>query len=339
MTGAAKAAAVLATAALLFTLAPGATAHDVAPGASHADPSPTPAAAPPRANPTNRWGAGYFPNVPLVTQAGTTVRFYDDLLKGKSVAVNVIYTRCKDECPLETARMAQLARIFGDRMGRDIYFYSISIDPEYDTPEVLKAYAEKYDVGPGWLFLTGKPEDIKLIAKKIGLSRGSDAANRDGHTASLMVGDVEAGQWMRNSAVDDPQFLSSTIGTFLGWRNQKQGRNYAEARPLNVGQGEYLFGSRCSACHTIGQGEKIGPDLAGVTARRERGWLARYVQQPDRMLAEKDPIATEPYEKYQNARMPNVSLGAADVAAVLSYLESRDAAPQAQPKRESTSAR
>jgi protein SCO1/2 len=339
VTGAAKAAAVLATAALLFTLAPGATAHDVAPGASHADPSPTPAAAPPRANPTNRWGAGYFPNVPLVTQAGTTVRFYDDLLKGKSVAVNVIYTRCKDECPLETARMAQLARIFGDRMGRDIYFYSISIDPEYDTPEVLKAYAEKYDVGPGWLFLTGKPEDIKLIAKKIGLSRGSDAANRDGHTASLMVGDVEAGQWMRNSAVDDPQFLSSTIGTFLGWRNQKQGRNYAEARPLNVGQGEYLFGSRCSACHTIGQGEKIGPDLAGVTARRERGWLARYVQQPDRMLAEKDPIATEPYEKYQNARMPNVSLGAADVAAVLSYLESRDAAPQAQPKRESTSAR
>lgn len=336
MTGPAKAAAVLATAALLFTLAPGATAHDVAPGARHADPSPTPAAAPPRANPTNRWGAGYFPNVPLVTQDGTTVRFYDDLLKGKSVAVNVIYTRCKDECPLETARMAQLARIFGDRMGRDIYFYSISIDPEYDTPQVLKAYAEKYDVGPGWLFLTGKPEDIKLIAKKIGLSRGSDAANRDGHTASLMVGDVEAGQWMRNSAVDDPQFLSASIGNFLGWRNVKQGRSYTEARPLSIGQGEYLFGSRCSACHTIGQGEKIGPDLAGVTGRRERGWLARYVQQPDRMLAEKDPIATELYEKYKNARMPNVSLGAADVQAVLSYLESRDTASL---KKESAAAK
>jgi protein SCO1/2 len=339
VTGPAKPAAVLATAVLLFTLAPGATAHDVAPGARHADPSPTPAAAPPQANPSNRWGAGYFPNVPLVTQDGTTVRFYDDLLKGKSVAVNVIYTRCKDECPLETARMAQLAGIFGDRMGRDIFFYSISIDPEYDTPEVLKAYAGKYNVGPGWLFLTGKPEDIKLIAKKIGLSRGSDAANRDGHTASLMVGDVEAGQWMRNSAVDDPQFLSSTIGTFLGWRNLKQGKSYSEARPLNVGGGEFLFGSRCSACHTIGQGDKIGPDLAGVTTRRDHNWLARYVQQPDKMLAEGDPIAKALFEKYKNARMPNVSLGTADVAAVLSYLESRDAASQAQPNRESTSAR
>src|SRR5262245_42249771 len=199
--------ALVSTAALLVGRA--ASAHEVAPGARHTEPTPTPAAAP-RPNPKNRWGAAYFPNVPLVTQDGVTVRFYDDLLKGKSVAINVIYTRCKDECPLETARMAQLQRIFGERMGRDIFFYSISIDPEYDTPKVLKAYAEKYDVGAGWLFLTGKPDDIKLIAKKIGLSRGSDAANRDGHTASLMVGDVEGGQWMRNSAVDDPQFLSMT---------------------------------------------------------------------------------------------------------------------------------
>ena len=221
--------------------------------------------------------------------------------------------------------MVQLSRIFGDRMGKDIFFYSISIDPEYDTPRVLKEYAAKYDVGPGWLFLTGKVEDIKLVAKKIGLSRGSDAANRDGHTASLMVGDVAAGQWMRNSAVDDPQFLSVTIGNFLGWRDLKQGRTYAEARPLTLGQGEILFGSRCSACHTIGQGEKIGPDLAGVTSRRERGWLARYVQRPDKLLAEGDPIAKALFEQYKQTRMPNVSLGAADVQAVLGYLESRDA--------------
>src|SRR5262245_34665211 len=69
----------------------------------------TPPAAPATvANPAvaNRYGAGYFPNVPLITQDGKTVRFYDDLLKGKSVAVNIIYTSCKDECPLETARLA-----------------------------------------------------------------------------------------------------------------------------------------------------------------------------------------------------------------------------------------
>src|SRR5207247_4196562 len=114
------------------------------------------------------------------------VRVYDDLLKDKSVAINVIYTRCKDVCPLETAKLAQVQRLFGERMGKDIFFYSISIDP-WDTPKVLKAYAQKFGVGPGWLFLTGKPQDIKLITRKLGLSRASDADNKDGHSASLMV--------------------------------------------------------------------------------------------------------------------------------------------------------
>src|SRR6266536_1737949 len=143
---------------------------------------------------TNLWGADYFPNVPLLTQDGTTVRFYDDLLKGKAVAINLIYTQCKDECPLETARLVQVQRLLGDRVGKDIFFYSISIDPKRDTPEVLKAYAEKFHVGPGWLFLTGKEEDIKLVARKLGLSRRGDAADRDGHSAILMIGDEAAGQ-------------------------------------------------------------------------------------------------------------------------------------------------
>src|SRR5438105_15291565 len=83
------------------------------------------------------WGVDYFPNVPLTTQDGKVVRFYDDLLKGKSVAINLIYTRCSASCPLETAKLAQLQKIMGDRVGKDIFFYSISIDPKNDTPEVL----------------------------------------------------------------------------------------------------------------------------------------------------------------------------------------------------------
>src|SRR5262245_46625488 len=88
----------------------------------------------------NLWGANYFPNAPLVTQDGVTVRFYDDLLKGKAVAINAIYTSCKDECPLETARLVQVQRLLGDRVGKDLFFYSISIDPRQDTPTLLKAY-------------------------------------------------------------------------------------------------------------------------------------------------------------------------------------------------------
>jgi protein SCO1/2 len=281
----------------------------------------------------NPYGAGYFPNLPLTTQDGKAVNFYEDLLKGKSVAINVIYTSCTDECPLETAKMAQVARIFGDRMGRDIFFYSISIDPNHDTPAVLKAYAKNFNVGPGWLFLTGKEADIKVIVKKLGLSRGSDRANKDGHTASLMVGNEPTGQWMRNSAVDNPVFLSASIGSFLGWREESSARkSYAQASTLVLDPGEYLFQSRCSVCHSIGGGDKIGPDLAGVTARRERSWVGRYLMAPAKMRAEGDPTALALARSYRTA-MPDQKLGGEDLTAILSYLEARSgvargAAPQ-----------
>ena len=119
---------------------------------------PRPAAA------DSRWGANYFPNLELTTQDGAKVHFYDDVLKGKIVAINLIYTHCQYSCPLETARLAQVQQILGDRVGKDIFFYSITLDPARDTPEVLKAYAEKYHAGPGWTFLTGKKEDIELIS-------------------------------------------------------------------------------------------------------------------------------------------------------------------------------
>ncbi|WP_309679536.1 SCO family protein [Polaromonas sp.] len=268
------------------------------------------------------WGADYFPNAVLTTQDGKTVRFYDDLIKGKSVAINLFYTSCQDICPLETAKLVQLQKLFGARMGKDIFFYSIAIDP-WDTPKENKAYAQKFGVGPGWLFLSGKEADIQLISRKLGLSRASDAVSKDGHSASLMVGNVGSGLWMRNSAMDNPQFLATTIGNFLGWRDPKADRSYAEARPLDLDKGQFLFQSRCAACHTIGAGDRLGPDLMGVTSRRQRGWLARYLAQPEQMLAEGDPVATSLFKKYRQVRMPNLELGTDDVASLLSYLEAR----------------
>jgi len=268
------------------------------------------------------WGPDYFPNVPVTTQDGKTLRFYDDLLKGKSVAILLFYTSCQDTCPLETANLVQVQKLFGDRMGKDIFFYSIAIDP-WDTPKENKAYAQKFGVGPGWLFLSGKEADIQLIARKLGLSRTSDVFNKDGHSANLMVGNVADGMWMRNSATDNPQFLATTISNFLGWKNTKPDRSYAEARPLSIDKGQFLFQSRCQACHTVGEGDKLGPDLMGVTQRRERGWLTSYLAQPEKMLAEGDPIATSLFRKYKQVRMPNLELGTEDVAALLTYLEGR----------------
>src|SRR6476659_10122391 len=124
---------------------------------------PTPAAAD-----NARWGANYFPNVVLTTQDGVKVHFYDDVIKGKSVVIDLIYTSCVDSCPLETAKLAQVQKLLGDRVGRDIFFYSISIDPKRDSPQKLKEYAKKFHTGPGWLFLTGRKQDIELIRKRLG---------------------------------------------------------------------------------------------------------------------------------------------------------------------------
>jgi protein SCO1 len=274
-----------------------------------------------------RWGADYFPNVELITQNGQKVRFYDDLLKDKIVAIALIYTHCQDACPLETARMAQVQKMLGDRVGHDIFFYSISIDPERDTPAELKTYAEKFHAGPGWSFLTGKPQDIELISKKLGLY--SPDRGRDGHAADLMIGNVAAGQWMRNSATDNPRFLALMIGRFLNsWRDSKTEtvKNYAEAPKLSISPGQYLFATHCTACHTIGGGDLVGPDLLGVTEVRERAWLMRLIKTPDRMLAEKDPIATALFAKYQQVRMPNLRLGDGDTAVLIDYLQAQTAA-------------
>jgi protein SCO1/2 len=276
------------------------------------------------ASAATRWGADYFPNVPLTTQDGETVRFYDDLLKDKIVAVELIYTHCRFSCPLETARLVKVQRLLGDRVGKDIFFYSITLDPERDTPQVLKAYAQKFGAGPGWLFLTGKKEDVSLISRKLGLLSASEdptPVNRDGHTPELMIGNVAAGIWMRNSAVDSPLLLASNIRSFLGrWDAARPKKTYAQAEELEVSKGQYLFDTRCSACHTIGGGDGIGPDLLGVTASRDRAWLERFVQFPDRVLAEGDRIATALYVKYDQVRMPNLGLGPEDVAALVDYL-------------------
>lgn len=271
----------------------------------------------------NAWGADYFPNVELTTHEGKTVRFYDDLIKGKSVAVNTIFTECHDVCPLETAKMRELQKILGDRVGRDVFFYSISVDPKNDTPAVLKAYAEKFKIGPGWTFLTGKPEDIKLITRKLGLKGTRDTAPREGHSSTLMVGHEPTGQWMKNSSTDNPKFLAATMETFLGWQSTQPTRNYAEARPVLLTNGQSVFQNSCSSCHTVGEGDKIGPDLMDVSARRDRHWLTRYILVPDEVLAAGDPIATSLFKKYRNIPMPNLGLARDEVADVLAYVEAR----------------
>jgi protein SCO1/2 len=272
-----------------------------------------------------RRGAEYFSNVTLTTQDGEPVRFYDDLLKGKIVAINLIYTTCKYACPLETARMSQVQRKLGDRMGKDVFFYSITIDPEHDTPAVLKEYGEKFNAGPGWKFLTGRKEDIDLISKRLGLYSQPDPGNPDGHMPYLLVGNEATGQWMRNSAVDNAGFLARTIGDWLDSWKSKSGeplKSFAEVpAKLTLDRGQYTFANHCAACHTIGGGDHFGPDLKGVTARRDHDWLARFIVSPEKVREAGDPVALALRAKYKSVVMPSLDLGAGDATVLIDYIE------------------
>jgi protein SCO1/2 len=262
--------------------------------------------------------------VELITQDGKKVRFYDDLIKGKVVAIELMYTTCKYNCPLETARLVQLQKLLGDRMGKDVFFYSITIEPEIDTPKVLKAYAAKYHIGPGWTFLTGKPADIKLISKKLGLDALPDVNDPDGHTPHLLIGNEATGIWMRNSALDNTKFLSMKIEQLIGYGAQTvdvAAAKQAGAIKLNLDKGAYLFATRCAACHTIGNGDKIGPDLLGVTSVRDLNWLRRTIVEPDKLLAEKDPIATALFKQYNEVQMPRLGLAEADVNVLIDFMK------------------
>jgi len=286
----------------------------------------------PAAADNSYWGANYFPNVPLVTQDGKTLRFYDDMLRGKIVLINFIYTECGDVCPLETAKLAQVYKLLGERMGKDIFFYSISVDPKRDTPAVLKAYSKKFHTGPGWFFLTGKREDIDIVRKKIGMAGRLDEDPVTGHTTSLTLGNEPQGQWMQDGSFDDPRFIATMVGNWLTPGYQSATNNYANVPKLDesvAGAGPSMFRTRCAACHTIGGGDGVGPDLLGVTTARGRDWLTKYILAPDKALADKDPVAVALFNKYNKVKMPNLHLTPVDVKTLLDYFEAQTAAAQA----------
>src|SRR5512139_284511 len=91
----------------------------------------------------------------------------------------------------------------------------------------------------------------------------------------------------------------------------------------SAADGEAIFQAQCAACHTIGGGVLVGPDLKGITQQRDPAWLARWIAQPDKLVAEGDPIATSLLKQFNNLQMPNLGLSQAQVAALIAYLETQ----------------
>mgnify|MGYP001423438920 CR=1 FL=1 len=276
-----------------------------------------------------RWRADYFPNVILQDQNGRRLRFYDDIIRGKVVAINFIYTTCTDICPLDTAQLRRVQQILGDRVGRDVFLYSISINPETDTPASLRRFMRTYDVGPGWTFLTGSRADVDLLQSRLGI-RPVEQNNFSQHGTSIIVGNEVTGQWIKRSSFEAPQLLANLLGqTLHNYAPQAAAarQSYAAAgEVVDTTPGAYIFRTRCRSCHTVGEGDRLGPDLRGVVGARPRAWLERWIRDPDDMIAERDPTAMAMMARYRNLPMPDLGLGETDIQAVITYLRAQDEA-------------
>lgn len=267
------------------------------------------------------WGRDYWPNVTLTTHDDRQVEFYDDVLHGKIVVVNFIFTNCGDVCPLDTAQLKRVQELIGDHAGRDVMFYSISVDPANDTPEALRGFMKKFDIKAGWTFLTGRPEDITLIQRKFGFEPAGDKPTA--HSTTVILANVATGQFVKRSPYDNPQMLANLLTGQLNPNSRGSGsrQSYANAVAVATDESAQLFRTRCATCHTIGGGDGLGPDLLMVSSRRSPEWLARFIREPDRMLAEGDPVATAMLPQFRNLAMPNLKLSEANVAALLAFVD------------------
>ena len=157
----------------------------------------------------------HLPNVELITQDGKKVRFYDDLVKDKRVVLQFMFTRCQDVCPVITHHLVDVQKMLNGRVGQDIFFYSISLSPEEDSPRDLKAFAKEHGVGPGWTFLTGKPADILHLRKSLGFfyNDPKEDADRNNHSGMLMIGTEPLMRWAHCPGGSKPEWIATVIRT------------------------------------------------------------------------------------------------------------------------------
>ena len=159
---------------------------------------------------------GYFPDVALVTQDGRRVRFYSEVLRGKTVLINFIFTQCEDLCPRTASNLRRVQDLLGDALGRTVYIVSISIDPANDTPGTLKTYAEHVGARKGWDFLTGNAKDIELIRRKLGVFDREEDDDPTLHTGMLVYGNEAKGVWRATYVMAPPQQIVRSVSRITG---------------------------------------------------------------------------------------------------------------------------
>ena len=159
-----------------------------------------------------------FPNPLLETHTGERVRFHDDVIKGNRVLLlNMMYAACGNICPPNTANLLQVQQLLGERMGRDIFFYSLTLQPELDRPADLRAYVRRYRIGTGWSFLTGVPRDMDAVRRKLGFYDPDPAVDADlaQHAGMVRIGNHALDRWSMMPVLMPPARLARTLASLV----------------------------------------------------------------------------------------------------------------------------
>ena len=153
----------------------------------------------------------YFTDTVLINQNGERMRFYTDLMKGKTVIIDTFFATCQASCLPMNRNLALIQEGLGDRLGKDVHILSISVDPTVDTPTLLNSYAKKLKARPGWYFLTGGKESVELILKKL----GQFVEDKNGHTNIFLIGNDRTGLWKKAFGLAKSEELMKVVDSVM----------------------------------------------------------------------------------------------------------------------------
>lgn len=153
----------------------------------------------------------YFSDVELTNQNGEKMRFYSDVLKGRVVVIHSFFSTCRSACVPLIQNMRKLQDMLSDKVGKDVYLISITVDPIMDTPERLKAFATKNGAKFGWFFLSGKKENVDWALYKL----GQYVENKQDHPTIIIMGNEPKGLWKKAFGLAKPEDLLAVAESVL----------------------------------------------------------------------------------------------------------------------------
>lgn len=163
------------------------------------DPSPTPTPSSESTTESSAFTSAKIPDMQVLDQHGKQLNFYSDLIKGKTVAINFVFTTCTAICPSLAATFRRVQQDAATR-GIDVHLISVSVDPATDTPERLNDFAAKFKAGPGWTFVTGDKARIDSVLQGLGAA----VSNKNDHTPMILIGNDSSDYWTRAYGLTSP---------------------------------------------------------------------------------------------------------------------------------------